>query len=90
MLSLFSSPQAKSPQYKGQLLSDAAHLGLFLVIVGGIPGTLVGGAMADRWVNRFLGARVVIPGVCIVISGPVWTLGWPEWWNWWRNLPIWG
>ena len=40
-----------------------------LVIVGGIPGTLVGGAMADRWVNRFLGARVVIPGVCIVISG---------------------
>jgi photosynthetic reaction center L subunit len=28
--------------------------------------------------------------VCIVISGPVWSLGWPEWWNWWRNLPIWG
>ncbi len=19
-----------------------------------------------------------------------WTLGWPEWWNWWLNLPIWG
>jgi photosynthetic reaction center L subunit len=28
--------------------------------------------------------------ICIVISGPVWSLGWPEWWNWWRNLPIWG
>ena len=28
--------------------------------------------------------------VCIVISGPVWSQGWPEWWNWWRNLPIWG
>jgi photosynthetic reaction center L subunit len=27
--------------------------------------------------------------VCIIISGPFWTHGWPEWWNWWLNLPIW-
>ena len=27
--------------------------------------------------------------VCIVISGPFWTRGWPEWWNWWLELPIW-
>jgi len=27
--------------------------------------------------------------VCIVISGPLWTHGWPEWWNWWLSLPIW-
>jgi photosynthetic reaction center L subunit len=27
--------------------------------------------------------------VCIVISGPFWTRGWPEWWNWWLQLPIW-
>lgn len=27
--------------------------------------------------------------VCIIISGPVWTEGWPEWWNWWLDLPIW-
>ena len=27
--------------------------------------------------------------VCIVISGPVWTRGWPEWWSWWLNLPLW-
>jgi len=26
--------------------------------------------------------------VCIVISGPLWTKGWPEWWNWWVELPI--
>jgi photosynthetic reaction center L subunit len=25
--------------------------------------------------------------VCIIISGPVWTKGWPEWWNWWLELP---
>ena len=27
--------------------------------------------------------------VCIIISGPFWTHGWPEWWNWWLNLPFW-
>jgi photosynthetic reaction center L subunit len=28
--------------------------------------------------------------VCIVISGPpFWTSPWPDWWNWWLNLPIW-
>jgi photosynthetic reaction center L subunit len=27
--------------------------------------------------------------VCIIISGPFWTRGWPEWWNWWLNLPVW-
>jgi photosynthetic reaction center L subunit len=28
--------------------------------------------------------------VCILISGPFWTKGWPEWWSWWLELPIWG
>jgi photosynthetic reaction center L subunit len=28
--------------------------------------------------------------MCIVVSGPFWTRGWPEWWGWWLNLPIWG
>lgn len=27
--------------------------------------------------------------VCIIISGPFWTEGWPEWWRWWLELPIW-
>jgi photosynthetic reaction center L subunit len=27
--------------------------------------------------------------LCIVISGPLWTQGWPEWWNWWLNLSFW-
>jgi photosynthetic reaction center L subunit len=27
--------------------------------------------------------------VCMIISGPFWTRGWPEWWNWWLNLPVW-
>ncbi|MDX2264193.1 MAG: photosynthetic reaction center subunit L [Hyphomicrobiales bacterium] len=31
--------------------------------------------------------------VCIVISGPTWLwpegAAWADWWEWWRNLPIW-
>ena len=27
--------------------------------------------------------------ICILISGPFWTRGWPEWWTWWLDLPIW-
>jgi photosynthetic reaction center L subunit len=27
--------------------------------------------------------------MCIIISGPFWTAGWPSWWSWWLNMPIW-
>jgi photosynthetic reaction center L subunit len=27
--------------------------------------------------------------LCIIISGPFWTAGWPSWWSWWLNMPIW-
>lgn len=40
-----------------------------LVVVAGIPGTLLGGVVSDRWVRRVLGARVVIPGVCLGTCG---------------------
>jgi MFS family permease len=43
-----------------------------LVIVAGIPGTILGGMMADRWLNRFLGARVVIPGLALLAGGSLW------------------
>ncbi len=57
--------------YQNQLhLTQQGANGAFgaLAILGGIPGTILGGRIADRWVDRFLGARVVIPAVCIVIS----------------------
>ena len=34
-------------------------------------------------------AAVFFSALCIVISGPFWTRGWPEWWGWWLQLPIW-
>jgi MFS family permease len=57
--------------YEDQLgQTQQAAVGTFaaLAILGGIPGTLIGGRMADRWVTKFMGARVVIPAVCIFIS----------------------
>ena len=57
--------------YQNQLhLTQQASNATFgaLAILGGIPGTLIGGRIADRWVSRFLGARVVIPAVCICTS----------------------
>jgi photosynthetic reaction center L subunit len=34
-------------------------------------------------------AAVFFSAVCIILSGPFWTQGWPEWWNWWLKMPIW-
>ena len=34
-------------------------------------------------------AAVLFSALCIVISGPFWSRGWPEWWGWWLNMPIW-
>lgn len=52
-------------------LSQAASNSAFgaLAIVAGIPGTIIGGMLADRLVDKVRGARVVIPGVFIAISG---------------------
>jgi len=34
-------------------------------------------------------AAVLFSALCIVLSGPFWSRGWPEWWSWWLNMPIW-
>jgi photosynthetic reaction center L subunit len=48
------------------------------------------GALAIHRMGLFLALSAVFWSlVCILISGPFWTRGWPEWWNWWLNLPIW-
>jgi photosynthetic reaction center L subunit len=28
--------------------------------------------------------------ICILISGPFWSRGWPYWYNWYMNIPVWG
>ena len=48
------------------------------------------GAIGIHRLGLFLAVGAAVwSAICIVISGPFWTKGWPEWWNWWLNLPIW-
>jgi len=48
------------------------------------------GAVGIHRLGLFLALNAGIwSAICIVISGPFWTRGWPEWWSWWLNLPIW-
>ena len=63
--------------YQNQLgLTQGQATGIFglLLVLGGIPGTIWGGWVADRWVNRVLGARVVIPAVCMLVSASLFVL----------------
>lgn len=39
-----------------------------LIIVGGIPGVLFGGRVADKYAGRIRGARMAIPAVCICVG----------------------
>jgi MFS transporter, Spinster family, sphingosine-1-phosphate transporter len=57
--------------YQNQLgLTQGKATAIFglLLVLGGIPGTVWGGWIADRWVTRLVGARVVIPAVCMIVS----------------------
>ena len=48
------------------------------------------GALGIHRLGLFLAlAAGFFSALCIVISGPFWTRGWPEWWGWWLHLPIW-
>jgi photosynthetic reaction center L subunit len=48
------------------------------------------GALGIHRLGMFLACSASFwSAVCILISGPFWTRGWPEWWGWWLNLPIW-
>jgi len=39
-----------------------------LVVVGGIPGVLLGGRFADRFMTRVRGARMAIPAYCLLVG----------------------
>jgi photosynthetic reaction center L subunit len=71
---------------KGEPVKTAEHENTFFRdTVGYSIGTL-----GIHRLGLFLAlAAVFFSAVCIVISGPFWTRGWPEWWSWWLSLPIW-
>jgi len=68
--------EVKSPEYEDTFFRD---------LIGYSVGTL-----GIHRVGLLLALNAGFwSAVCIVISGPLWTKGWPEWWTWWLNLPIW-
>ncbi len=68
--------EVKSPEYEDTFFRD---------IIGYSVGTL-----GIHRVGLFLALSAGFwSAICIIISGPFWTRGWPEWWTWWLNLPIW-
>jgi MFS family permease len=45
-----------------------------LIILGGIPGVIVGGRVADRYNTRIRGARMAIPAYCLLVGETVFVL----------------
>ncbi len=71
---------------KGEVVKGAEQEnGYFRDVVGYSIGTL-----GIHRLGMFLAISAsFFSAVCIIISGPFWSRGWPEWWGWWLNLPIW-
>ncbi len=68
--------KVKTPEYEDTYFRD---------IIGYSIGTL-----GIHRLGFFLAINAAFwSAVCIIISGPFWTRGWPEWWNWWLELPVW-
>ncbi|MEM9303446.1 MAG: photosynthetic reaction center subunit L [Pseudomonadota bacterium] len=71
---------------KGETVKGAEHENVFFRDTIGYSI----GALGIHRLGLFLALNAGIwSAICIVISGPVWSKGWPEWWNYWRDLPIW-
>jgi MFS family permease len=45
-----------------------------ILVLGGIPGVLLGGRLADRYANKIKGARMAIPAYCVLAGQTVFVL----------------
>jgi len=71
---------------KGDIVKAAEHENTFFRDAVGYSI----GALGIHRLGLFLALSAAFwSAVCIIISGPFWTRGWPEWWTWWLNLPVW-
>ena len=59
-----------------QTSTKATSLVGLLVILGGIPGVLLGGRVADRFATRIKGARMAIPAYCLLAGNALFVLSW--------------
>jgi len=68
--------KVKGPEHEDSFFRD--HIGYSIGALGIHRLGLVLALNAGIW-----------SAICIIISGPLWTQGWPSWWDWWLNLPVW-
>ncbi|MEY2471680.1 MAG: hypothetical protein QOK28_1009 [Actinomycetota bacterium] len=59
-----------------QTSAKATGLVGLLVILGGIPGVILGGRLADRYATRIRGARMAIPAYCLLAGNALFVLSW--------------
>lgn len=77
---------AANPNKKGGRVSAPEHENTFFRDTLGYSS----GTLGIHRIGLFLALNAAFwSAICILISGPFWTRGWPEWWNWWLELPIW-
>lgn len=58
-------------RFSGMTQDEATRAVGALLIVGGVPGILLGGRLADRYATKVRGARVVIPAYCIWVGNTI-------------------
>jgi photosynthetic reaction center L subunit len=71
---------------KGQVVKGVEHENTFF-------RDFIGYSVGSLGIHRLGFLLAVNAGVwsaiCIVISGPLWTGSWADWYGWWLNLPVW-
>jgi MFS family permease len=69
---------AALPQFYERQLHVATGVAELLVgavvILGGIPGVLLGGPLADRYAPRVRGGRMAIPALCLIVGESIFVL----------------
>jgi len=69
-------------RFSGLTQKESTNVVGALIIFGGIPGVLLGGRLADRFMTRVKGARVAIPAYCIFAGNTILILSYlpePAW-----------
>jgi MFS family permease len=66
-------------RYHGAGLREAGLVAMLVYGLSGIPGLLVGGALADRWAAKRRDGRLLVAAVCTALAAPLMlvALAWP-------------
>ena len=68
--------EVKSPEYEDTFFRD--FIGYSIGTIGIHRLGLLLALNAGFW-----------SAACIIISGPLFVGSWPDWWDWWRTIPVW-